>query len=647
MAPTVEITLLGGFNLRHGVRAIELPAQKDRALLAILALSPGKAHSRVKLATLLWGETGERQSRDNLKQSVLRLRRCFGGVSPATLVTSREIVMLAATDISVDAVQFEDLSRQDATGALENCLALYRGELLEDIAVRSAPFDDWLIGERRRFHRIAVDACLALMARCHGDRQADAAARAARRLLELEPLHEPAFRLLMQYHADRGERAQALQIYDELADALRRELDVAPEPDTQRLCQSIRAAAGPASEQRTLARDPDFFGKTARLAVAVLPFEDLSAPREEAYFGNGIAEDIIAELSRFRSLLVMAKNSTFQYRGPAVDFKRIARELGVHYVVQGSVRRTADRIRVSAQLIDAATGENLGAERFDRDLHDVFAVEDDVSRMIVTRIEGRISAGAAVRARRKPTASMAAYDFVLQARELMARYDLAAAEPLLEKAVTLDPTYAEAHGRRAFVVLFRYWSDQDESHLPVAREHAERALEADESEEWAHFAIANVHLNLRQFEAAEKHFERGIEINPNNVPGRIMHAEWLTFAGRYEDALRQLDDVKLRDPFPPDWYWEIRGSALFQLRRYEEAARCFRSMGVLQPWNRIYLAASLGYAGDPAGAARQLAIQRAEAPGLSLERIAARDPYRDAAATEHLVAGLHLAQRAV
>jgi Tfp pilus assembly protein PilF len=314
--------------------------------------------------------------------------------------------------------------------------------------------------------------------------------------------------------------------------------------------------------------------------------------------------------------------------------------------VQGSVRRSGERIRVSVHLVDAANGNHLWAERYDRQLADVFAMQDEVSGAIAATIEGRISAGAAARARRMPTEHMAAYDFVLQAREHMARYDMSAAEPLLNKALSIDPSYAEAHARRAFVVMYRYWSNQDNALLVEARRHAEHALEADETEEWAHFAMANVHLSLREFDIAEKHFERGMSINPNNVTGRIMYAEWLNYVGRFDDALEHLAEVVLRDPFPPDWYWEIRGTALFQLRRYDEAVRSFRRISAVQPWNSVYLAAALAHAGHFAEAAKQVTMQRMGTPAVSLMKLAARDPYKETEPTEHLLAGLRKAQQA-
>jgi tetratricopeptide (TPR) repeat protein len=312
----------------------------------------------------------------------------------------------------------------------------------------------------------------------------------------------------------------------------------------------------------------------------------------------------------------------------------------VQYVVEGSVRKVDDRIRITAQLIDATPGNHLWAEQYDRQLQSVFAVQDEVTQTIVATLEGRVAAGAAARARRKPTAHMDAYDCVLQARDHMARYDLAAAEPLLTRAIAADPMYAEAYARRAFIIMFRYWADHSAGHLNEARAQAKKALALDADAEWAHFAMGSVCLSSRQFDLSGLHYQRVLALNPNSVSGAVMLAEWLTYIGRMEEALQRLDDTMRRDPFPPSWYWEIRGMTLFQLRRYEDVIGAFNNMTILHPWNHAYLAAAHAHAGRFADAVRQVALYRAAGAGPPLIEIAAVEPYKDSELVNHLVDGL-------
>src|SRR6185295_307698 len=210
-------------------------------------------------------------------------------------------------------------------------------------------------------------------------------------------------------------------------------------------------------------------------------------------------------------------------------------------------------------LIDAATGNHLWAQQYDHQLSDLFAVQDEVTQAIVATLEGRIAAGAAERARRKPTQHMDAYDYVLQAREVMARYDMAAAGPLLARAIAADPTYAEAYARQAYVFLARYWAEQDSADLNEAAILAQKALSLDADDDWSNYAMGSVRLSMRQFDQAGSHYERILAINANNVTCATILAELLTYVGRPDEALRQLDETMRRDPFPPDWYWEIRG----------------------------------------------------------------------------------------
>ena len=645
-----SLTLLGGFELRPtDGAAADLPGQKDRALLAVLAMAGGDAQSRERLAGLLWSEHGDRQARDSLKQALVRLRRCLGGGEEGMLRGDRQSIALDRAAVDVDVLAFERLVRDGTLDALTQAAGLYRGDLLEGIAIRDPAFEDWLLVERQRLRQLFERALAGLMALAleAGDRER--AAEAARRLLQIDPLSEAAYRTLMQVHADEAQTAQALKLYETLRERLYRELGVAPEPATVALHDRIRQrrtgpAAAAVAEPEAAAEPPQAERATppaaAKSSIAVLPFTNMSGDPEQRYYSDGIAEDIMTGLARFRSLLVIARNSAFQYRDRAVDVRAVGRELGAHYVVEGSVRKADDRIRISVQLVDAATGNHLWANKYDHELGNLFALQDEVTQAIVATVEGRIAAGDAARARRKPTEHMDAYDYLLQARELMAHYDLAAAGPLLARAIEADPTYAEAYARRAFVVLSRYWAKQDRAQLDKAARLAQKALALDAEDEWANFAMGTVRLSMRQFDLAGSHYERILAINPNNVTCATMFAEFLTYVGRPAEALLQLDETLRRDPFPPNWYWEIRGMALFGLERYDEAIAAYSKMTVLHPWIQAYLAAAYVHADRPDDAARQLALYRDDHPEGSLLAIAKQEPYKDDRLRDRLIDGL-------
>ena len=372
MAP-VAVTLLGGFEIRADGAARELPGQKDRALLAVLALTPGAAHTRDKLAGLLWSDRGDAHARDSLKHALGRLRAALGRDGDP-LVADRQSVRLDPASLTVDVAAFERLLAEGTPDAAEAAIALYRGDLLDGIGIRDPAFEEWLRVERERLRGRAEEAAAGLMARSLAEGDRERAAAAARRLLELDPLREDACRALMRIHADRGETAQALSLYDALRDRLHRELGVRPERETTRLYEAIRQGGEP-EDARVAAGTgvPDPAPPLPdRPSIAVLPFQNLSGDPEQEYFADGVVEEIITALSRMRWLFVIARNSSFTYQGRAVDVKQVGRELGVRYVLEGSVRAAADRVRIMAHLIDAATGSHLWADSFEGGLEDIF-----------------------------------------------------------------------------------------------------------------------------------------------------------------------------------------------------------------------------------------------------------------------------------
>jgi adenylate cyclase len=377
-------------------------------------------------------------------------------------------------------------------------------------------------------------------------------------------------------------------------------------------------------------------------AIAVLPFVNMSGDPDHEYFSDGITEDIITGLTHFGSLLVIARNSSFQYR-ERPDLRQVGRELGVHYVVEGSVRKAGNRIRISAQLLDATTGRHLWAERYDRELKDVFAVQDEVARTIVVTLEGRIALGGAERAQRKPTDRMDAYDCVLQAREPMNRYNHPAAEPLLIRAIAADPSYCEAHARLAIVLVVKFRLDGERNHLSRAKTHAEQALALDSTNELAHSAMAIVYTYSKQFDLAGVHFERSVLLNPNNPRVVTMHALWLTYVGRPNEALQRLDETVRWDPFPTTWYWRVRGETLFELRRYKDAIDAFNKMPIQHAWDHAYLAAAYAHAGLLDDAHGQLAAYRTARPTIALADFVSHLPYKDQQPLDHLIEGLRKA----
>ncbi len=390
-----------------------------------------------------------------------------------------------------------------------------------------------------------------------------------------------------------------------------------------------------------------------RPAIAVLPFTNMTGDPGQEYFSDGISEDIITALSKLRWLFVIARNSSFIYKGKAVHMKQIAEELGVGYVVEGSVRRDGDRVRITAQLNDAATGSHLWAERYDRELADVFAVQDEITEAIVAAIEPQLYAAEDVRARHMPPDSMDAWDLLVRALShywRVTRSDNMVAQALLEKAAAIDPNYGRALGVLATSHTFGAhmgWEDMA-AVAAVAERAAQAAILADGEDPWAHHALGCVYLFARRFDDSVKEFEMALRLNPNFSLAQGYYGLTLSYCGRWEEgslAAGRALRLSPRDPFSAI-YNGIASYAQFVGRNYEEAMRLAREgirlRGDFVGAHRV-LTAAAGMAGRRDVATTALQELRRAQLNISLAWIANNMPIKQDADQEHYLEGFRRA----
>jgi len=311
-------------------------------------------------------------------------------------------------------------------------------------------------------------------------------------------------------------------------------------------------------------------------SIAVLPFVNMSGDPEQEYFSDGITEDLITDLSKISGLFVIARNSVFVYKEKAVKIAEVGRELGVRYVLEGSVRKANDRVRITAQLVDANTGGHLWAERYDRDLKDIFALQDEVTQKIVAALAVKLTEDEQERLVRKGTDSLEAYDFTLRGWDYFFRLTMEAnaqAREMFERAIDLAPQYALGHSALGWT----YWTEwsfgwsQDPQSLERAFELAQRAASLDDSLSEAHSLLGKVHLWKKRHELAIAELEKAIALNPNYADGLTGLGEVLYFAGRPEEAIALVKKAMRLNPRYPVWYLHNLGHAYFLAGRYEEA----------------------------------------------------------------------------
>jgi adenylate cyclase len=288
-------------------------------------------------------------------------------------------------------------------------------------------------------------------------------------------------------------------------------------------------------------------------SIAVLPFQNMSGDPEQEYFADGITEDITTALSRLRWLFVIARNSSFIYKGKAIDVRRIAGDLGVRYVLEGSVRKRGDRLRITAQLIDATTANHIWAQRYDREIADIFALQDEITSNVVATIEPQLYAAEDIRVKHKRPESLNAWDCVARALSLtmkMTKHDNAAAQELLKKAIATDPYYAQAYSLLAFSLsLASSWGWQpSESFLASAWDIAQKAARLDVDDPWAHLALGHLHRQRRELPDAVAEFQNAIALNPNFAFAHTHLGLALCFLGRSEEALAEVDTAERLSP---------------------------------------------------------------------------------------------------
>jgi TolB-like protein/cytochrome c-type biogenesis protein CcmH/NrfG len=382
-----------------------------------------------------------------------------------------------------------------------------------------------------------------------------------------------------------------------------------------------------------------------RPAIAVLPFLNMSGDPQQEYFSDGISEDIITALSKLRWFLVIARNSSFIYKGKAVPLKQIADELGVRYVVEGSVRKDGDRVRITAQLIDGVTGSHLWAERYDRNLADVFAVQDEITEAIVAAIEPQLYAAENFRAQRKPPDSLDAWELLMRALSHYWRVtsaDNKIAQDLLEKAIAIDPNYGQAlsllaashlHGAHAG------WEDMAEA-AQIAERSARAAIQSDSEDPWAHHALGYVYLLARRFDDSLAEYELALRLNPNFALAQAYYGLSLSYNGRWQEAneaVRRAIRLSPRDPYSSAYYG-IAAYIQFVGRNYEEAIKLAQE-SIRQPGNfvggRRVLLAAAAMAGQMDVAQKALQELRRAQSNMSLAWIAANVPIRHEAEREH------------
>jgi TolB-like protein/DNA-binding SARP family transcriptional activator len=666
----LHVCVLGTLAVQRRHANVKLPpSKKTRALLAYLAVT-ARRHSRGRLCAMFWDVPDD--PRAALRWSLSHLRPLVDDHDCPRIVADRDSVGLDLSYATVDILSLRSAARGGmesmSTEALRDAARALEGEFLEGLDLPDCDeFAMWCTAEREETRRLRVRILAALVARL--ETEPDEALPYARTLSLVEPDDEAAQAALVRLLRAAGRGREAGEQFQRAQQQLAG-LNVAC-TGTLRLAALVPLASlaslaplaplqsgapsaapnstspGPPtddSQERSQSASP----RPDRPAIAVLPFLNMSGEPEQDYFSDGISEDIITALSRVRWFLVIARNSSFAYKGKSVPMKQIAEELGIGYLVEGSVRKSGDRVRITAQLNDVSTGSQLWAERYDRALADVFKVQDEITNAIVAAIEPQVYVAESFRAQRKPPENLDAWDLLMRALShywRVTREDNMAAQVLLEQAIAIDPNYAQALAVLAVSHTFGIhmgWEDKATA-MPVAERAALAAIRADSEDPWAHLALATVYFHLGRYENALAEFEAALHLNPNFSLAQGFYGLVLSYVGRWQEgseAARRALRLSPRDPFVAICS-AVAAYAEFIGGNYVEALRLARE-GVRQRidfaggYRVLMAAAAMAGEIDVAKAALQ-ELRRAQ-PSISLAWVANALPLPEAQREYCLVA---------
>jgi TolB-like protein/DNA-binding SARP family transcriptional activator/Flp pilus assembly protein TadD len=637
-----SLGLFGGFEL--GVLAtgekVAVPGKRERVLLATLALSLKGSQPRRKLATLLWGNGDDETALANLRTTIWRLRKALGDTEHRFVASDGEDIALDITAFEVDALAFRHLAAQSRPRELEFAANLYSGELLYGLDIENEEFESWRRSEAARYRERAVEVLTWLLQHYDESGGRERAIETGIRIMQLEPLNEACVRRLMRLYTASGRRGAAVQLYRTLADALRADLGAEPEAETRSAYADIARggeeqadrgtngeATPPPSVRKTpinalgshvqakprlgrwiaasglaalmalfllyqiLPRNSEGTGSPSAetVSVAVLPFVNLSGDDTQEFLSDGLTEEITTALAKVPGLRVVARTSAFQFKGQNRDIDAIARQLHASHIIEGSVRKAGDRLRITVQLIEASGGMHLWSESYERQLTDIFAIQEDIARTIVAslRVPLGLSPGENLVANRGIDPE--SFQQYLRARQLVrartrgAAEAIAILEPLVERNPDFAPAWvqlAQAYG--ATVVRAGYNASAEELRR-IRTEYnskraaaAGRAVELDPNSAEAYWAQAAAQTGPGEFQATEEILSKALALDPNNPDVLNAYSNLLRNVGRLKEALPIKQQVVALEPFVPVYTGNL-GEALWLNGQNEAALAVLKS----------------------------------------------------------------------
>ena len=641
----LRICLLGPIAIEIDGAPVVIASKKSRALLGYLVQRGGTDVARSTITGLLWSERGEEQARASLRQTLSELRAALAKSNQQPINASNESITWAAGSAWIDIRELERAIEFDDDEALRQAALLIRGEFMEGLSVDEAAFEHWLAGERERFRQLTCTIHSRLMDNAERSGDIEEALNHGLKLILLDPLQEQVHRTLMRLYAAQGRNDAALAQYERCKRELSSQLGVQPEPETETLARSIRTGRrnGPVNVQVQAPPSPAL---PVKPSIAVLPFTNLTSDREQEFFADGMTEDIIGALSRVRDLFVISRSSSFVYKERAIRAEDAARELGVRYILEGSVRVAGDRVRVSAQLIDGLSGGHVWAERYEGDINDIFKVQDEITRSIALAMQVKLTEGESARLWEGQTNNLRAWEKMAQAREVFSRYttiDTRVARQLLEEVLFIDPDYA---GAIALLGTTYYWDARfslpvDKAlSLSLAEVQAGKILKLN-PEMGAAYTLRGMIAFLRdQHDEAIRLSKRAVDLAPSDFRAVTYLGQWYMYAGEPEKAAITLKTAVRLKPYRESWvtyYLTLSHLWMGNFAGALESAELYLQQEPDEPYGLVYLAVVYGFQEQTVKATAIVAQLKERFPSFGIKNVILSERYKDQEKLERIV----------
>ncbi|MCP4384388.1 MAG: tetratricopeptide repeat protein [Hyphomicrobiales bacterium] len=658
----IRINLFGKLSVTgSGGEQIPLAGAKTQGLLAYLALNTEMPPTRDQIIALFWGDRFSDQARQSLRQAIAKLKRTLADEADDVVLTEHDRVGLNPDRVQVDIDEFGRLVNDTSPEAIKRAVSLLSGPLLDGLYGQQADFDDWIVSERQRFSTLSLKVLERAAEYELMQGKTQSALDYARRIVAIDPLRDAGQMVLIRILAQQGERAAAIQTFNAYQKTLKDELGVEPGPELLKLMQEVRGEgffANVAAPEHSVAAAPIAAAavhETGRMSVAVVPFATIASDSQDTFLAAGLTEDVITNLSRFSWLDVKASSEGAGPRLTSAEMSAFGKELGLDYIVHGSLRSQDKHIRLTAQLAEPRNARYVWVTRYDRQADDLFAVQDELSETIAASVEAELERLAGRSTRDVALENMNAWD--CYHRGLAIQYEFNAdtnltAQKHFRRAIELDPNFGLAYARLSYAIVIStiYFEAEGVAELlDEALDLARTAARLEPDDAVARFALGRVHLARGEYDRSITNLKAAVELNPGMAQAHCGLGDSMAYSGRLDEAIGCFEEaVRISPSDPYRWAFLAYGATAFLFKGDYEAAAKWAAEAEAVPnahyWPTAIRASALAHLGQAEQAADAVAELRRLRPGIDSDFVRDRLFYlRDPKHVETYVSGLQKA----